>query len=355
MTKKQILICAIVVALYLLSFYLAKTYLKVETYNNAVAEPFVILPRCAKDAVAIGITSEHDTICQGKNGISRYATEKEVVILPITDIAKDTLVISRLNYLLLISEQKVVFKEILSNLTLVDRGTIELAKNESFIDVFLSSDTSEDILLLSTELKAQSPTDDKSKIRILSISHKDAASNVNSIYEIRSKYIDSVLYANFSVTKPFIITHTAYPFLELRYRVLHQVEQRIEDVTTCTITEILPGYNQPLWEQQCSDKPTREISSTNEQLSSNTTAIELLKKRNAILFENSYLLITADRKLIWKNMELTKHLLDNISATIDTFSIISQQSTRIGKRVYNCIDFGDSPQISLRVCIPFYD
>ncbi len=350
MTKKHYFVLILILLIYGISFvvlnWLFKSSNKIETTSLV---PYILLKNCDTNYQALGFTENGTSICLGKKGLITATNDgKEIYLLSKEKIANDDLLQIRSNFLFHISQKKLKISRITSTNALEQLSEIKLQDSETVLDTFVSSTIdSTNYLLISSELQAQKKEDNKSQIRVIT---------VNNEYKIitekilLSQNILKVQYANFAYAPNFIVTKTAYPFLESKYEIFNADLEKIS-TNNCKISDIDYEFSTLLWQTDCNNEKKmfsldakNKVIETNEILNPDVFEFFTSKLRQTA---NGEFQLESDGKII--------RLLHKNRDTYVNFDIISQKSTRIGKRVYNCIDFGELPQISLRVCIPFYD
>jgi len=275
--------------------------------NSNAIEPFAFEPICPKDDLVVSLTSTNESICFDNK--KRFYVNKNGENYPVYSLVNNEEYLTAGNRFIITRESEriliITFDNILAK---SDEQIIELSQNEEFISSWYDTE----YLYITTMLEAKSMNDDKTRIFKIKIDReeKGKSQKIDS-YATKNMYqIDS---ARDNQDKSDTIIRLSNPFSFLEY------------------------YSAELnWKS----KGLRKIEIAQEK-----------DKNGFQLSASSSISINEDKKLHYNYNNMSRILMEYTNLQqIDRNKGI--QCLKIGETVYNCNDFGESTEITLRVCIP---
>lgn len=174
-------------------------------------------------------------------------------------------------------------------------------------------------------------------------------------YDVQSKKQPKAFLTHFLIEQNSVVKKETYIFTEL-LKLKDVVEQ--EGSYYALLSEMHP-FLEPkkrLLLLQQGEVPTK-ISCTTDNAKLFAFSLEdfcLIDDNNKLYTSKSgdLIFLEKERTLQWAQYEMSQTHLILSAVDIQSLELFARTSTRIGKRVYNCFDFTESLQITLRLCIP---
>lgn len=348
MNTRSIIFIFVLFLIYIGCFYLTQNKsLPIQTDTEKAGLPTIILPTCKDSDVPLGISSDGYTYCQHDKSIHLLLPGKDLIIVDEKLLGDDEIAGIFGSYLVTRNTNMLHIYALTSAAT-TEFDTLTLAKNETLVSAFGRKDEkSITTIYLSTVLEAQSPKDIKSKIyKIVLPTGTPEKPKLQPLYS--STHMEKAVFAypHTDTQSEILFTKESYSFLAP----LSNIIISGKSFATCPVT----AFGRSV------DIPYVQISACNGkkagwyEISKDTLLVSSLTQDDSALIANKdgTLTYTQEQGLKWQQqgiktaLELSSEALQNIG------NIFFIESTNTGKRVYNCIDFGESSQITLRSCIP---
>lgn len=321
MNRKAIFITCIIVIAYLLGFLLSQKQTMRDPQNIPSATRHYCLD---SDTV---ITTDINTGILCRSDISFYTlkgtSKKSIKELSI----KADYFLGSFGYFSSIEQDRILrFYRMTTAQSVELVATFDLSPKETIHSQFLyQTEDSTTHLFLSGEYDVQSQKQPKAFLTHFMIEQNSVIKKETYIFTELLKLKDVVVHEG----SYYALLSEMYPFLEPKKRVL-------------------------LLQQ--GETPTR-ISCTAESAKLFVFYLDdfcLVDDNNKLYTSKSGDLIfhEKERSLQWVQYEMSQTHLILSAVDIQSLELFARTSTRIGKRVYNCFDFTESLQITLRLCIP---
>jgi len=349
MNHKQLIFFGVIIVCYIaIRVLLPKFILKQEVQPPNI--PYAYLTDCEDTDLALSLTAEGSTLCQNETSLYTRNQGKKSVIIEISKNRR--YFVNSLGYL--ISEE--------ANVISIDRFQLptivkpvysfHLAKGVSLISTFIvQTNVDRIVIFLNTLKEATSSADTKSILYKVEIASQSNAENEPSITSFESKEMLRVVDAFYGGS--IVFCRGLFPFLAPKFRILHWGVS----------LSILPNFLNLLSFQHNTTIPSA-VYTTNSNLASQVVSFdkngnrinspENIIKQATVLQDSSGTLSFSEEtsSLMWTSSNGSSSTA--LLSYLPTFNgeLVAKYSTKIGKRVYNCFDFSESLQITLRTCIP---
>lgn len=343
---KQALLPAVLIAVFLLAAYFFLRTNSTTVVSNEATIPFAILPFCDDDDRVITLLEDGTIICLGKASI--YALQSGART-KISDLSKnETILTGTLGYFIGYSASQVTLYRVMLPLTIEKVYDFALNDQITPISSFISKSEQGTHVFVSAQKEATSATSIKSMQYKITLQNSGAAVPTNPILTTLAtpemlRVIDS--YYDGTV----LLMRELYPFLAPKFRIALWSESPAILSPHPAITAFVTSTDQPLYFSD--DENAYLLSQSGAK--SNVTTNNILASTIISTPSGFLSLDTSNSSLIW-NPSSQASDPTSILAHIPTtqLELTGRYSTRIGKRVYNCFDFSESLQITLRACIP---
>ncbi len=272
--------------------------------------PYIFHAICEEDDKPLLFLDNGRTICRSE---STLYTKIEGKKRKINDIPQGVNYISSSRNLLIHIKDKTIFIETISDsLEILAVTSYTIPRTSSFVSTFITTDINENtIVFISMEKTAIAITDDKSEIVRITI-FPDKKSKIDS-YLLKSM----LKVTDYLQESDSIYLIEMHPFLLSKNVILQ-------------------------WQ---SKKQLNIVESKNEEL--HDTRLRLAE------WADERLTFDTETSELWYTNEVHDiNYLVAVAPHANTWELTAKYSTRKDKRVYNCFDFSESSQITLRTCIP---
>lgn len=321
MNKKTIFTIFLLVVVYSMGYLFSFKATTPDSYALPQAGRFHCLD--ADTVITFGTTI--GTLCKAQNSFYLLKGTNKKSVTDLLSI-KATYYPGSLGYFASVMEKQVQFYRVAEGGSIQELGSFMIAKGDTIISQFIFQTKGGDThLFLSGEHTVDSPKQPRAFLSHYTIFEDSVAvaytfqlAELVKVSDMVEK--DGELHA---------LLRESQPFLEPKRRVLRIRKGSTPSNITC------PMQQPPLF------------TFTVEEFCQNGS--------EEILFSSSQgdLVATTDRHtLTWANYQSASTTTIISEVALDSLELIARSSTRIGKRVYNCFDFTESSQITLRLCIP---
>ncbi|MFZ2189459.1 MAG: hypothetical protein WAV48_01645 [Candidatus Magasanikiibacteriota bacterium] len=287
--------------------------------------PITFVPICEDQDIPLLLTNTGTTLCKDAEALYIRVQGKKVLIKKIA--SADVFMPSSLNLTVFQRNNVLHFEKFLQGNELKEIFSFTIPQNVTPISFFYSQLDEASLLFISAQKNATSPKDTKSVIYRISLDENDSSKTI-----VESAATLEMLRVMDAYHKGrVLLLRELFPFLTKKHRILNWSTAPEIKNDSCARNTVINLSNET--------PPCQEITSDTSQ--------EFIKSESGnVQFDR------AEHQLLWrpKLTETPKILLSNVN--IEEWQLIAKYSTRIGKRVYNCIDFSESLKISLRICIP---
>jgi hypothetical protein len=323
MLYKTILFAAITVLLYIFLSRFALTPPKPR--EPTVPTPIAIIPLCENEDSAIFLTAANETVCKAETALYLRRNGKKITLKKVD--STDAYFTSSKNLVIFQSDNELIIEKLEADNTVKNLYTLPLKKGILPLSIILYSDDENRITVyVSAQKEAHTVTDTKSVFFRISLTLTDnSLSKVTSI-EQRNMLRTVSLYNGGTL----LLLREMFPFLQGRQMYLEWKER--------------PNF-MPV---QCKNRPI-SYQSGNTLFDSNNCS-----KTPQYFLKTSAGYLTVDSEnhsLLWNSAESSAPVIVTSNVFPENWHLPAEYTTRIGKRVYNCFDFSESLQITLRTCI----
>lgn len=324
MSVRILLFLAGVIGLYLVFFTLSRYSLGTKPDTSIPSLPRFYLPLCDSNDKPLLLTNTNAVVCKDEKEVYLFAGNKKHVIFTIKNIS--TFFPGSLGFLVYYSDAIIRINKINSNTQLEELTTISLGNELIPQSVFFSqNDKGETVIFVTCQKEAQNAESTKTKIFKIIFSQEGKHTSTSEI-SLRNmlKVVD--IYEKGEL----LLLREMHPFLEKKLRRLNwkNPQQIITDYCQYEYGIFTMQHN---GNGYCKSDPLSLISATTGELKINSESDQLH----------------------WQSIAQSAtptSILSSIST--EGFELLARYSTSIGKRVYNCFDFSETSQITLRACIP---
>ena len=349
MHYKQLIYFGIIIVCYLTIRVLLPQFIpKTEVQPPII--PYAYLTDCEDTDLALSLTKEGVTICQNDTSLYTRLQGKKFAFL---EKSKERhFFINSLGYIVSEESNIITIDRFQQSATVNPIYSLHLTKGVSLVGTFtLQTEDGTTFIFLNTEKEAKTSSDIKSVLYRIEISTQRNSENNPTITSFESKEMLRVVDAYYN--GDIVFCRELFPFLAPKFRILHWGVS----------PTILPNFLSLLSFQRNTTIPSA-VYTTNSNLASQVVSFdkngnrinspENIIKQSSILQDSSGTLSFSEEtsSLMWTSFSGSSST--PLLSYLPTFNgeLVAKYSTKIGKRVYNCFDFGESLQITLRTCIP---
>lgn len=349
MTKyaKKILPPVLLLALYFLIYFASSFPQEDVTQKDLEADmPLIFTSSCEYSHIPLLLTDTGTTICESSTTIYLYIQGEKVTLLK-KDTNTPSFVPSSQQLLVGFRENVLLLFSVSTTNTLTEIFSFAMPPEQTPISLFFTRHpkTEERIVYLSAQQLAQSPSEVKSVQYEFTISTKHEI----AVRQLRSVEMLKVV-AAFPEYQTIVMTEL-FPFLAQKVSLVQWGETPRLTPHPCTSTARPLPADAPLFTSDgCRLLPHQnylEISASSGQQTTRPFNANLLISTHDGVIQRS----EQEQQLLWKPSDSPQETVI-FHRIPDNLVLFGQSSTRIGKRVYNCFDFTESPEITLRMCIP---
>jgi hypothetical protein len=274
-----------------------------------------LIPQCKKESdTKLGFIGIDQTLCSNEDGLYSFKNNEIRRIDKSSDYHTSRFLAYTNQLLISATSQNITVDKLDQDTQIIRLYSMPIAGNES-LQSALSVEYSEQIIVwLSCLIEVTSPEQSKTKIIRVEIDKKDFT--VVATKEIRLLHMEKVAYPFALNMNEFIFTKELFPFLENNISLYAYKNSTLTAITIpCNVEQLRLDMSVPLvLIRDCSN--------------------------------------WKDGWYTYQNDAWQQHESIDVSKSSQTSDVIAQFSTIIKKRVYNCKDFVESLQITLRVCKP---
>jgi len=313
--------------------------------------PFAMLPTCDEGDLAISLLESDIPICKSNESLYVLHAGKREKIGSVKK--SDTLLPGSFGYYLLIHDNTVTLNRVVQPWQII--AIFEFAINDQInpVSSFFTLTRDKLFVYISAQKEAQSPTDDKSIYYRIALS--PPTGNPPSPTPLLSTFTTKEMLRIVDVyyEGKLLYLRELHPFLEEKHRIVTWEESaKIINPPyapkTFLISTTVPTFG--------TDERAKAKLITLTEEGKAISSREINKNELPFIVDlNGYMSLNRELgDLTWHTVpevpQSTDILLPYLEST--DLELTARYSTRIGKRVYNCFDFSESLQITLRTCIP---
>lgn len=322
--SKKIILLALLITLAYFTFYLLLSKFPRDSEEDESPFPSITLPLCEENDQALLLTVTGVTIC--KDGDSLYfkdsGKKKEIQKIKVTDYYFP----SSLNLIVFTRVGELVVQKLLGDMSMQVLYTLSLPSNVTPIAIILTGNKEVTTVFVSAQHDAKSEKDFKGILYKIELSNSETFTPRSTNVALKEMLCIVDIYDD----GKYLVLRELFPFLVKKHRSLNWKEQPELRIETC---QQFISLSQPFTPFECPKLPETEYHIFIKETAGN---VEFDTKRSSLVWHKN-------------GTQIPNTLISNVNP--EEWEVVAKYSTIIGKRVYNCIDFSESLELTLRTCI----
>lgn len=343
---KQVILPAVLITIFLLAAYSFTTSTTPRVLVDDTVVPFASIPSCGESEQVISMLEDGAIVCLKDSAI--YALQSGIRSKIATTQKGESILNGTLGYFVGTTATTVTLYRVVQPLSL--EKIFDFAINDQITPVYalFARGNNAFNVFISAQKEASSLDSEKSiHYRIIVPMGREDKAATPTLITLATR--DMLRITDSYYNGEFTMLRELHPFLEPKFRFAMWEETPILLPLTPSIASFVTSSDIPRYLSNGGKIHTLSKDGTELETSiTETSGTTLIQDRTGTIgFDDNF------TTLLWHpntNHSDPVTLLAHLPTA--QLELTGRYSTRIGKRVYNCFDFSESLQITLRVCIP---
>jgi hypothetical protein len=344
--NRKLLLTAIFVTVFTVAAVIFTSYTRPETTESRDSIPFASLPLCESADRVISLLEDGSPVCSNQSSLYVIQMRSHIKIAELQ--TNEKLITGTLGFFIGATQTKITLYRVIQPIALEKVYEFAITEEITPVSVFLMRTDDQLVFYVSAQKEATSPSSVKSiHYRISVPTNMRGTARTPSLSTLATQEMLRITDSYYG--GDLVLLRELLPFLEPKYRIARWTETPALIPAKDSIAEFITSTGKPYYRTR--DKKYFTVSGNG---SSQEVAISTIS--DFILIHDSFGFIEfnlSENALVWhKGAASSKPAVILAHLPTTQLELVGRYHTRIGKRVYNCFDFSESLQITLRVCIP---